>query len=176
MAVGIKRPTQARLKKLFAYDSETGIFIRIFVPRPQSARHLGPAGSVNTGGIRRCNGGYRFIHVDGKAYMAHQLAWVYVTGKWPTGGLDHKDGDRDNNRWKNLRLATQAQNTANRRLNSNSKSGVKGVWLVASGKWQAKIGINGVQHNLGRYDKKADATKAYRIAALKHYGEFARTT
>ena len=67
------------------------------------------------------------ITVDGKRYRAHRLAWLYVYGAWPLGRLDHEDTDRQNNRIKNLRPASNAENLHNRGKQKNNTSGYKSV-------------------------------------------------
>lgn len=90
-------------------------------------------------------------------------------------GCDHIDGDGLNNRRVNLRLATNSQNLANRRIFTVNTSGYKGVaWNKNCGKWQAQIGIEGKTHYLGLHVRVEDAAIAYDEAARKLFGEFAR--
>jgi len=37
-----------------------------------------------------------------------------MTGEWPQNTIDHRNGIRTDNRWANLRAATQSQNNQNR--------------------------------------------------------------
>lgn len=88
---------------------------------------------------------------------------------------DHKDCDKTNNRRSNLREATREQNQMNRKINSNNKSGYKGVyWNKVMQKWEAVIRVDGKQIHLGYYDYAEQAHLYYCIAAIKHFGEFAR--
>lgn len=178
MAIRYKRPRSARLKKLLSYDPETGIFIRIFVLRAQvTPRYVGKVAGTIKKGSQSSGGGYRIIEIDGHRYRAHHLAWLYMTGKWPKSEIDHRDGERDNNRWVNLREATRSQNLGNARIPSTNKSGLKGACFDKSrGKWLAQIVIRGVHYHLGRYDTAEEAAEAYKQAALEHHGEFARFT
>jgi hypothetical protein len=89
--------------------------------------------------------------------------------------IDHRDGNRANNRWSNLRLATQSENSANRHRHINNTSGFKGVSLCKWGKWRACIEKNGRKIHLGMYDTPQAAHAAYVAAARKLFGEFART-
>jgi hypothetical protein len=90
--------------------------------------------------------------------------------------VDHVNGDKLDNRRSNLRICTQSQNSANRRLDSNNTSGAKGVsWCKERQKWQVHIRVKGKQLNLGRYDDFSEACAAYDAAAIKYFGEFART-
>ncbi len=87
--------------------------------------------------------------------------------------IDHRSGDRMDNRIENLRLATHTDNVRNRRLSVNNKSGTHGVRLCAkSGKWIAKISDNGRWRYLGRFASKDDAVEARRVAEVETYGEF----
>jgi len=55
------------------------------------------------------------IGANGSRHLAHRLAWLYMAGAWPSGVIDHMNGDPSDNRWSNLRDVTQAENNANRR-------------------------------------------------------------
>lgn len=73
----------------------------------------------------------------------------------------------------NIRIATRAQNNANRGMRKDNTSGLKGV--SKSGKrWKAQIMVNGRAINLGTCDTKSEAYALYRAAAHKHHGEYAR--
>lgn len=87
--------------------------------------------------------------------------------------VDHIDRDRTNNRRRNLRLATVSQNNANSVSRAKSRSGLKGVRLLPSGRWAAHISIRGDLRHLGTYDTAEAAARAYDRAAREGYGEFA---
>lgn len=104
------------------------------------------------------------------AVMLHHL----IFGKPPKGEVDHINRNKLDNRRANLRLATNAQNQANRSARKNSKSGVKGVHFVPSEKkWKAQITNKGVKVTLGRFADKEAAALAYNAAATKLFGDFA---
>ena len=89
--------------------------------------------------------------------------------------VDHANGDTFDNRRDNLRVCTAQQNIANKKPSTSNKSGFKGVWWrKAKRKWVASIKISGKQIWLGSYAIKADAARAYNLAAVKFFGEFAR--
>jgi len=158
--------TAARLRELFHYDPETGVFTRIVKTSPFT-RIGEPAGS--TGHVS----GYVHLKVDRRMYKAHRLAVLYMTGQWPTACVDHIDMVRSNNRWGNLRQATAAENNRHVHARSNNKSGFKGVcWHKPSQRYMAQTSLNGVHHYLGVYATPEEASAAYQQFAAKHFGEF----
>ena len=83
--------------------------------------------------------------------------------------IDHINGDPFDNRIDNLRLVTQRENSMNRRLSCNNKSGVIGVHYYSSRKqWQAQITSEGKKINLGRFDNFDDAVKVRKDAEIKY--------
>lgn len=87
--------------------------------------------------------------------------------------VDHKDGNKLNNRKNNLRIATVSQNNSNRQLLPTSTSGYKGVTYDPNReKWIAQIRNNGKRTFLGRFSTKEDAAKAYDDAAKELHGDF----
>jgi len=160
----VTRKLNDRLRDLLEYNPETGEF---FWKISRSTVTVGDtAGSVYPNG-------YRYIQIDGLDYRAGRLAWFFVTGEDPVEFVDHRDGVRDNNRFGNLRLASNSLNQANAKWSTNT-SGIKGVrWQPTRGKWIAVITVNGRAKNLGRFASIVDAAKAYRAAAVDAWGEFA---
>lgn len=114
--------------------------------------------------------GYRKVLVDGRVYAAHRLVWLLHHGVWPDKSLDHINGDRDDNRPENLRLASPLEQMRNRAANSNNTSGVTGVtWSKSSNKWQATIKVEGRLIYLGVFTKLTTAAHA-RKQAERRYG------
>lgn len=167
--------TAERLRQLFTYDPQTGLFSRLMAPRPQAAHYVGqPVGYIKPGPVS-AGGGYLMVSADGGSYRAHRLAWLYMTGEWPEADVDHRDRDRQNNRWANLRAATRSQNIHNMGMRERNTSGRKGaIWDAHRGKWQARITINGKHAFLGRFETRDAAGDAYDAAAEKHFGDFAK--
>lgn len=160
--------TADRLRAVLRYDADTGKFFYLVCHNQYSA--IGAeAGWVNP------KTGYVRIKVDGHSFMAHRLAWLYVTGGWPKDRIDHKNLVRSDNWFDNLRPANDSQNKANGHPYKSSKSGVKGVRLHECGKYQARIALEGgrVKH-LGLFDTEDQAAVVYRRAAVERFGEFAR--
>lgn len=145
--------TVERLKELLEYNLDTGVFTWK-VPR---GRGMG-AGSI-AGSSNKYN--YRQIGVDGKLYLAHRLAWLYVHGKWPDNGLDHINGDNQDNRISNLRDVDHVVNSQNQRKASrNSSSGLLGAFKKDS-HWISQIQVNGKIVRLGTFLTPEEAHQAY---------------
>lgn len=93
----------------------------------------------------------------------------------PEMRVDHRDRNGLNNQASNLRPATASQNAINQRLPRSNRSGYRGVcWGTARRKWLASITVNGRHKNLGGFDSKLQAARAYDAAATKLHGEFAQ--
>jgi hypothetical protein len=127
------------------------------------------AGYINSDGRRR-------IRIDSVGFLANRLTWLYMTGIWPMGQIDHINGIRDDDRWDNLREVTNQQNCWNQGRAKNNTSGYKGVnWEKTFNSWSAHIGVHGRKIYLGSFKIKEDAARAYNEAVLKYFGEFAHT-
>lgn len=107
--------------------------------------------------------GYIGIKINGKKYMAHRLAWLYMYGEFPKLHIDHINGNRLDNRISNLRLATNSQNMQNQKKGrKDNKTGFLGVYFCNHRKkYIAKIVINHKRIELGKFDNKEDAGEAY---------------
>lgn len=166
-------PTQAFLHDWFDYDLKSGIFL--WKKEPRTIGSL--LGKV--AGTRRKNG-YVLISVPGyRQIMAHRLAWVYVYGRTIGGSeIDHRDGNPSNNAIENLRLATSVEQKRNKSVQSNNRSGLKGAYYHAchkGKKWRSQIKVGDELIFLGYFYTAKEAHAAYAAAAIKHFGEFART-
>lgn len=171
-----KLPSQAVLHEWLDYNPTTGVFRWKKEPRP--CRPL--IGKV--AGARRK---YGYIHIQIRGFPntgAHRLAWIYVHGL-TIGGfeIDHKDTNPGNNAIDNLRLATSSEQKQNKKVQSNSRSGLKGAYYHAAHKgkkWRSQIPVreNGVRKLifLGYFHTAEEAHDAYAVAAVKYFGEFAR--
>jgi len=145
--------TQERLCKVLEYSPKTGIFVwRVSLSR-----------RVKIGDIAKSHNscGYVTISIDNKRYQAHRLAFLYMEGYLPENDVDHLNGIRDDNRWKNLRHVTRSCNMQNYGVNSASTSGFTGVYRnKCAKKWQAYITIRGKTIYLGCHDTSEEAALA----------------
>lgn len=122
------------LKSILSYDPMTGGFTNLVARGAKSAGT--PAGTYHPNG-------YVVVCIGYRPFRAHRLAWFYMTGEWPSRVIDHADGDKHNNKWSNLRLATRTENNANQPRPVSNTSGYKGVtWNAKNGRWQAQIHIS----------------------------------
>lgn len=159
------------LRSRLDYDPDTGLFWW----RTKGLRHK--AGDPARGWRHRQ--GYIFIKVGGgnwRAYLAHRLAWLWMTGEWPPHEVDHANGITDDNRWCNLRSATRSQNCANARRQKSNISGLKGAsFHTRDGVFAAQISKDGRPHFIGNFSTAQQAHDAYVEAARRMHGEFARS-
>lgn len=96
---------------------------------------------------------------------AHRVAWALYHGEWPSGQIDHINGNRLDNRLANLRDVVNAENARNSAMTSRNTSGVNGVYLhKQTGKWCAQISAFGKTVGLGLFTEKRDAVIARKAA------------
>jgi len=157
--------TQKRLQEVLRYDPNTGKWTRL-QNHIRSDLIGKEAGYIITRG-------YRYIAVDRKTYRDSRLAFLYMTGKWPNGEAEHKDTNKLNCKWNNLREATRAQNTSNCGPRKTNKLGLKGVHRLNDGRFKAQIQTEKKKMSLGTFVCPLMASITYQLAALEHHGEFA---
>jgi hypothetical protein len=173
------------LRQLVDYDADTGVFRwkertpDMFQDGIKTAAHNCAIWNSKHSGSEAgspCKG-YVGIKLFRRPYYAHRLAWLYVTGEWPAGEIDHANGIKSDNRFSNLREATRSQNMGNIRTPAHNTTGVKGVnWHRKNSKWTASIQCAGKSKYLGSFDTKAEAAAAYEQAANDIFGEFKRVS
>lgn len=112
-----------------------------------------------------------------KTFKAHRIIWEMHYGPIPEGMvIDHRDGNPLNNKIANLRCCTQKQNMRNMKPFSTNRLRRKGVrWIAHHRRFLAKITVDGKQKHLGYFLTEQEAQDAYDTAAVKEFGEFART-
>lgn len=121
-------------------------------------------------GIKSNSHGYGQVRIDDKMYLVHRVIWLLVYGEWPNGEIDHINGNRMDNRIKNLRVVNKSKNMHNRGMNRNNSSGYPGVsFHKASNKYQAQITVDSKVIHLGFFDSKEEAFLAYQLAKIKYH-------
>jgi hypothetical protein len=158
-----KRLTQTVLKELLNYNPETGALTWRYRDRRwfKSDRSFNSWNSKHVGRpalASRDTHGHLHGHVLGKLRSAHRVIFLWMTGRWPFGVIDHIDHDRTNNKWENLRDISAEENARNKALRSDNRSGQTGVRKSGTS-WIAQIG----DEYLGSFESFEDAT-AERLA------------
>ena len=158
--------TVTYLKQLLNYDPLTGIFTWK-VSRNRRIKIGQVAGYTNSPVP------HRRIEIDGKSFGEHRLAWLYVYGYFPSGVIDHIDGNPSNNRINNLRDCTHSENLRNTKLSKTNTSEDKGVyWHTRDSVWYASASFMGKLHHLGCFTNKADAITARKRLESDNFGKF----
>lgn len=146
-------PTAGELRAAFSYDPETGTLTRISGQRPGH--------KVGYGG----RNGYTSAVFKKATHLAHRLIWCLAHGAWPTGQIDHINGNKADNRLANLRDVTPQQNAQNQhKARRNSATQALGVTRTASGRYMARMFVAGRRYYLGLHDTPEAAQRAYRSA------------
>lgn len=114
---------------------------------------------------------YSSVFLLGHRFSVHRLIWLWHHGIYPTGNIDHINGNPADNRIENLRIATQAQNVANRVRKSCHGAGVD---AGSDGKFTARITLPMTKKRLylGRFSTAAEAAAAFIGASIVLHGEF----
>lgn len=152
---------------------------RFYICDQNKLRHKKSLGGVIIGSEAGSLGsnGYRRIALGGKKYSNHRVIYFMRTGVDPMEmEVDHINGNKIDDSPENHRLTSRKQNGRNRALNKNNKLGVKGVyWCKRDLVYKVFIRVDGVKINLGNHNELESAKTAYKLAAKKYFGEFARS-
>lgn len=117
-------------------------------------------------------GGYVTTIIRGKVVLMHR----FLMDAKPGEVIDHRNGDRRDNRRENLRRCNMSQNCANSKAPSTNSSGFKGVyWHKKDRRYMARIKVDYKYIYLGQYKDPVVAARVYDAAARKYFGEFAKT-
>ena len=160
-----KLPSIDKLHELLLFDLEAGTMT--WKPRAcvkWNGRWAGKP-AFNTVNSR----GYLVGKIDSVSYLAHRILFKVYTGCEPPDHIDHKNQNKQDNRKENLREATHETNMRNRKISKNNTSGANGLRKSSSGRWLARIAVNGRERSLGSYPTK-EAAVAARQAAETKYG------
>lgn len=178
--------TPELLRQLLDCDPETGLLtwrrrsadlFRVTPARTKehacanwNARYAGKEAFTSVDGR-----GYRQGAIFDRLYPAARVIWAIETGEWPSGMIDHINGNVSDNRMSNLREADYSENARNQGVRRNNTSGFKGVcWHGETQKWRARIVHQGRAQHLGYFDTETAAAQAYDAAAQHTHGKFAR--
>lgn len=155
--------TVEHLRSVLSYDKETGLFTWI---RSNNNR-------IKVGDVAgsRDKHGYVHIRISMRYYMAHRLAWLYAYGVWPSGDIDHIDGNPANSSLSNLRDVSRTMNMQNqRRAQISSRTGLLGAWFDKKySRWQSQITLPGGKRKHLGYFNSADAAHAAYVAAKRQF-------
>lgn len=159
-------PEQSILLQLLRYDRRSGkLYWR---ERLGSTRGIAifnsqfagkEAGKIDTFG-------YVVVTIYTHHYRAHRLIWKMVNDADPIE-IDHRNGVRSDNRWRNLREGPRSINTKNCRMRLDNTSGHTGVCFDKT-VWRAQIYANGKCITLGYFKQKRDAIRVRRAAEIEH--------
>ena len=137
-----------QVRRLLTYNPETGV-----MRREKDGAELRSMSS----------NGYLRGRVLGELHYVHRLAFALMTGALPPHQVDHINRNRADNRWRNLRHASNKENAQNVSAKAGSASGRLNVY-PANGRWQVKLMVNGRSVVVGRFDDIEDAAAAAAVA------------
>lgn len=162
------------LRSILDYNPDTGVF-RWKVNRGEN-KVIGQIAGCLWYNPKNPEFKYHRIIINRNQYKAHRLAYYYFTSIDPNNlQIDHINGNGLDNRFNNLRLSTQIDNTKNLKKPIHNTSGIKGVsYDKQNKKWKAQIQINKKNINLGRFDSKLYAAVVYARAEKHYFGEWRR--
>ena len=151
--------TASHLRSMLHYDEHSGEFTWLV-----HAGHMVPGDPAG-----KDDRGYTTIRINRQRYMAHRLAFLYMTGSWPKAFVDHIDRDKGNNRWANLREATRSQNQANRPGWGKLPKGVS----KSRDRYRATIEVMGRRIRTKSFGTPEEAHDEYMKIARCVHGDFA---
>lgn len=178
-----KELTHDLIRELFYYHADGVLVWRKRVPSLFNAGRKHSAESVakfwntqNAGKIAGTKNGDGYIMIPlGKyrKFSAHRIVWNYFHGIFPSQQLDHKNGDRADNRIENLREATAYQNAWNVKIRKSNRTGVTGVSVnKRNNTFSAHITANGKIRFLGSFQTVEEAAVRRKCAEEELHGAF----
>lgn len=143
------------MSAIFSYDPLTGILCRNGVP-------------VGT----KTKLGYIVTSYKRRQYKVHRIAWALFYNRWPSGFIDHINGNVSDNRIENLRDTSIRGNGQNRVEHRNGKY-CGDTLNTKGGGYTARISIGKKCINLGTYQTDKLASEAYwkAVAILDNFSE-----
>jgi len=172
-------PSQNFLNECFDYDRTNGLLywkterpLSHFMTEGTSRKWHSKYSGVEAGRIKKENDtlSYKGVKLQGSEYYVHVIIWIMVYGYQPSL-IDHIDGDGINNILSNLRECTSKKNSRKSKINTRNTTGIKGVRLTKSGKYQVDASIDKKSVGFGTYDSMEYAAKIYATVAYIMSGE-----
>lgn len=165
------------VRSLFSYNERDGIVY--WLPR-EGERNWNSKNAGKEAGYFITSGYIQIaLKIEGRRFFFKRSRFIVSlhNNGWLDDSfvVDHINRNPIDDRFVNLRVCEQGNNSKNRRLNSNNSSGFKGVSLSKAGTWVAQIQVNNVPTVIGYYSSKEEAALAYDKCALFNFGEFAST-
>lgn len=160
--------TSEELKLLVRYDEVEKQFFWLSEKRVGFKKSVIAHSAGDSAGCQRSDGRW-VMRINGKLHLRYRLVWLYMHGVWPSGEIDHINGDLTDDRLENLRDTSRRVNQENiRKAFKNKKScdllGVHSNPRNATSPWRASISTNGRQKYIGVFRTKEDAHAAYILA------------
>lgn len=165
-----------RLIDLFAYNPETGE-----LRRKASTGSRARAGDVV--GSKAAQG-HLVVRVDGRLMFVHQIAWTIANGTHEGGVIVHLNGDKEDNRLKNLALMSKREAHAKTKAEDLSAKNVSEIFEYSDGSlfWRRSLtGKNRIAGNKAGYRNRdgyimvevaGKAVAAHRVVWLMHTGRW----
>ena len=121
----------------------------------------------NNGNSHSC--GYRTVNINGINHYLHRVLYIMRNGNIADGmQVDHINGDRSDNRIRNLRVVSNQDNHRNITKQQNTSSRYIGVcWDKSREKWRSGIMVDKVNITIGYFDTEIQAANAYKRKAYE---------
>ena len=154
------------VREALDYDHESGVMRWRSDGRRWKAGDI--AGTMNIEG-------YLSVCVKGFGAKLHQVCWLHFHGYWPTGYVDHINGNKLDNRIANLRDVSNQVNCQNIfEPRKGKRSGLPlGVILQRAGRtnpnYGAQIKINQKSVHIGSFSTPEAAHEAYLEAKRRYH-------
>jgi len=173
------------LKSIFIYDEIEGTLSwkrRDGVPEWWNTRYAGakPKAVDALGYIRA-----KITYKEWSGYVSvHRVCFLLHNGYLPKI-VDHIDGDVKNNKASNLRPVNDMTSAWNRKANSGTATGMKGVSVIKYTRGPSKggicgyassIGHNGKREYIGFFKTASEASDAYRAREIELRSDYVRNS
>jgi len=147
----IEKELFTKLKSVFSYNSETGIFTN------KADRHRAKKGQI--AGCKRDAHG-NVLSFRGTKIMARRLAWFFLYGEVPICFVQNKDGDIFNDSKDNLIQINGVDRRLSGKTRKDSVSGITGIsYVKKKNKWRAYACCI----DFGCFNSKKEAIQARKI-------------